>query len=146
MFIKDWVPGAGAEEYVISAKIKAVKPKVKAMISPQEFFNLLSDETRLRCLLLLQKEKELCVCEFSHILESIQPKISRHLSLLRISGLVLDERRGQWVYYRLNEQIQTWMQQVLTATLESHKDTQPYQSDFEKSACVRNKNICTTYC
>lgn len=30
MFIKDWVPGAGAENYVISAKIKAVKPKAKS--------------------------------------------------------------------------------------------------------------------
>lgn len=30
MFIKDWVPGAGAEDYVISAKIKAVKPKVRS--------------------------------------------------------------------------------------------------------------------
>ncbi len=114
------------------------------MISPQEFFNLLSDETRLRCLLLLQKEKELCVCEFSHILGSIQPKISRHLSLLRTSGLVLDERRGQWVYYRLNEGIQMWMQQVLSATLENLKDTHPYQSDCEKSTSIRNKNICAT--
>lgn len=114
------------------------------MISPQEFFNLLSDETRLRCLLLLQKEKELCVCEFSHILGSIQPKISRHLSLLRTSGLVLDERRGQWVYYRLNKGMQTWMQQVLAAVLENLKDTNPYQSDFEKSTCICNKNICAT--
>lgn len=112
------------------------------MISPQEFFNLLSDETRLRCLLLLQKEKELCVCEFSQILESIQPKISRHLSLLRTSGLILDERRGQWVYYRLNNEMQTWMHQVLAATLESLKDTKPYQSDFKKIINIRNKNIC----
>lgn len=29
MFIKDWVPGSDAENYVISAKIKAVKPKGK---------------------------------------------------------------------------------------------------------------------
>lgn len=112
------------------------------MMFPQEFFNLLSDETRLRCLLLLLKEKELCVCEFIHILESIQPKISRHLSLLRTSGLVLDERRGQWVYYRLNEGIQPWMRQVLASTLENLKDTKPYKSDFEKSSCIRNKNIC----
>lgn len=27
MFIKDWVPGSDAENYVVSAKIKAVKPK-----------------------------------------------------------------------------------------------------------------------
>lgn len=112
------------------------------MISPQEFFNLLSDETRLRCLLLLQKEKELCVCELTHILGCIQPKISRHLSLLRTSRLVLDERRGQWVYYRLNEGIPPWIQQVLAATLENLKETQPYQSDFEKSRAFREKNMC----
>lgn len=112
------------------------------MISPQEFFNILSDETRLRCLLLLQKEKELCVCEFSHILGSIQPKISRHLSLLRKSGLVLDERRGQWVYYRLNPGMQKWMHQVIVATLENLQKTEPYQSDFEKMRSSCKKNVC----
>lgn len=113
------------------------------MIKPQEFFTLLSDETRLRCLLLLQKEKEICVCELSHVLGSIQPKISRHLSLLRKSGLVLDERRGQWVYYRLNEKLHKWMRQVLNTTLEDLKETEPYQSDFAKMMCARNKNPCT---
>lgn len=29
MFIKDWVPGSDAENYVVSAKIKAVKPKAR---------------------------------------------------------------------------------------------------------------------
>ncbi|NGX56902.1 MAG: hypothetical protein K1060chlam5_01155, partial [Candidatus Anoxychlamydiales bacterium] len=28
-FIKDWVPGSDAENYVVSAKIKAVKPRLK---------------------------------------------------------------------------------------------------------------------
>lgn len=113
------------------------------MISPQEFFNLLSDETRLRCLLLLLNSKELCVCELCYILESTQPKISRHLSLLRRSSLVLDERRGQWVYYRLNSEIQTWMQKVLVSTFESLKNTPPFQSDFEKSSCNSGKNFCS---
>jgi ArsR family transcriptional regulator len=113
------------------------------MIRPQEFFTLLSDETRLRCLLLLLKEKELCVCELSHVLGSIQPKISRHLSLLRKSGLVLDERRGQWVYYRLNERLQTWMRQVLATTLEDLRDTEPYQSDFSRIVSNRNRNPCS---
>ena len=112
------------------------------MITPQEFFTLLSDETRLRCLLLLQKEKELCVCEFSHILESIQPKISRHLALLRTSGLVSDERRGQWVYYRLNEKLPTWMKQVLATTLDDLKNTAPYQSDLKKITKIRSTNPC----
>lgn len=112
------------------------------MMPPSEFFSLLSDETRLRCLLLLQKEKELCVCEFGQILGSSQPKISRHLSLLRNSGLVSDERRGQWVYYRLSERLETWMKQVLSGILEDLKAIEPYQSDFAKISCIRNENIC----
>lgn len=109
------------------------------MITPQEFFTLLSDETRLRCLLLLQKEEELCVCEFSHILKSIQPKVSRHLSLLRKSGLVSDERRGQWVYYRLSAKLQMWMKRILISTLEELKDSEPYRSDFEKIVNIRSQ-------
>jgi ArsR family transcriptional regulator len=112
------------------------------MITPQEFFTLLSDETRLRCLLLLHKEKELCVCELSHALGSIQPKISRHLSLLRKSGLVLDERRGQWVYYRLSERIENWMKHVLVNTLANLRHLEPYQSDCNKLCAIRGKNPC----
>lgn len=112
------------------------------MITPHEFFSLLSDETRLRCLLLLQQEEELCVCELSSVLESIQPKISRHLSLLRKSGLVLDERRGQWVYYRLNEKLPAWMKQVLVTALQDLKTQKPYKTDFVKIARLRNKNCC----
>lgn len=112
------------------------------MISPQEFFTLLSDETRLRCLMLLYHEKELCVCEFSHILGSIQPKISRHLSLLRKSGLISDERRGQWVYYRLSDKLQTWMKSILSATLDNLKDHEPYRADLAKITSGRGTNLC----
>lgn len=102
------------------------------MITPNELLTLLSDETRLRCLLLLSKEKELCVCEFSNILESIQPKISRHLAYLRKSGLVSDERRGQWVYYRLNPNLPVWAQNILSVILEELKKFEPYHSDLKK--------------
>lgn len=113
------------------------------MMTPQEFFTLLSDETRLRCLLLLQKEKELCVCEFSHILSSIQPKISRHLALLRKSGLVSDERRRQWVYYQLNADMQQWMREILATTLLDLQKVEPYRSDIQKIAILRQKrSLC----
>lgn len=101
------------------------------MISPPDLFNLLSDETRLRCILLLLKEKEVCVCDLSSILESTQPKISRHLAVLRQSGLVLDERRGQWVYYSLHPDIPTWTHALLTSTFKNLKDTKPFSTDLK---------------
>lgn len=112
------------------------------MITPNELFTQLSDETRLRCLLLLSKEKELCVCEFSNILESIQPKISRHLAYLRKSGLVSDERRGQWVYYRLNQNLPSWAQNIITIMLEELKKMEPYSSDLKKMLKSRNDLCC----
>jgi ArsR family transcriptional regulator, arsenate/arsenite/antimonite-responsive transcriptional repressor len=111
------------------------------MIAPNELFALLSDETRLRCLLLLYKKKELCVCEFGYVLESIQPKISRHLAYLRKSGLVLDERRGQWVYYRLNPSLPESFKKIVEITLESLCKQEPYISDIKKVS-LQCGNIC----
>ncbi|MHC1720368.1 MAG: ArsR/SmtB family transcription factor [Clostridiaceae bacterium] len=66
-------------------------------------FKLLSDETRLRMLVLLYQE-ELCVCELSGILEIPQPRISQNLSKFRDMNLVLDERNEKYVYYSLKKE------------------------------------------
>lgn len=102
------------------------------MILPHEFFGLLSDETRLRSLLLLQAKQELCVCEFCSLLGITQPKISRHLALLRSAGIVSDRRQGQWVYYQLSDQIEPWMKQLLATLLKSLIKIDPYRSDYQK--------------
>jgi len=74
-------------------------------IDPEDLFKALADPTRLRCLMLLSMERELCVCELTHALDEIQPKVSRHLASLRDQGIVRDRRQGQWVYYRLNPEL-----------------------------------------
>ena len=112
------------------------------MMTPTEIFTLLSDETRLRCMLLLIKEKEICVCEFCHVLGSIQPKISRHLAYLRKSGLVLDERREQWVYYKLNGNLTKWIKQILLNISDELKNYAPFKSDFEKIQKLRKQHPC----
>lgn len=111
-------------------------------MTPSELFSLLSDETRLRCLVLLQKKGELCVCELSQIIDSIQPKISRHLALMRQSGLVSDERRGQWVYYSLNPSLPNWIKSLITSTLENLMKEEPYRSDIKKVGTLKKKDIC----
>ncbi|MDC6118462.1 metalloregulator ArsR/SmtB family transcription factor [Serratia rubidaea] len=78
------------------------------MLTPLQLFKNLSDETRLMLVLLLRQTEELCVCELAAILTLSQPKISRHLAMLRASGLLLDRREGKWIYYRLSPHMPAW--------------------------------------
>jgi len=112
------------------------------MMAPHELFALLSDQTRLRCLMMLQKEGELCVCEIGRIMDSIQPKISRHLALLRTSGLVLDERRGQWVYYSLNPSLPDWIRHIVDSISQDLQHQEPYCTDLEKIRSLKNQGLC----
>ncbi len=65
-----------------------------------DIFKVLSDDTRLRIILLLAQD-ELCVCELTSILDSSQPKVSKNLSKLRDMNLVIDERKEKFVFYKL---------------------------------------------
>ncbi|MBA1275925.1 metalloregulator ArsR/SmtB family transcription factor [Stutzerimonas azotifigens] len=90
------------------------------MLTPPEVFKCLAEETRLRATLLIAEHGELCVCELMCALNESQPKISRHLALLRSAGLLVDRRQGQWVYYRLNPDLPDWAHQVLHTTLQAN--------------------------
>lgn len=61
----------------------------------------LADPTRLKIFKMLL-DKEMCVCEIVERLNVSQPLVSHHLRELRIAGLVLDRREGNWVHYRLH--------------------------------------------
>lgn len=98
-------------------------------IQSDSFFKLLADTTRLRCLLLMQAEGELCVCELTHALGLSQPKVSRHLASLREAGIVLDRREGLWIYYRLHPELPAWAQSVIEATLEGVSKHEPFIGD-----------------
>ena len=78
-----------------------------------DFFKCLSDPTRLDILKLILARENVCVCEITAQLQLNQPKISRHLALLRNFSILLDERKGQWVYYRLNPNLPAWVNAVL---------------------------------
>lgn len=70
-----------------------------ARSSLAQLFRALGDDTRLHVLALLGV-REVCVCEFVDVLGLSQPAVSEHLRRLRDVGLVEDERRGVWVFYR----------------------------------------------
>ncbi|MGF1634365.1 MAG: ArsR/SmtB family transcription factor [Phycisphaerae bacterium] len=73
---------------------------VRAEPSPEVVFRALSDATRLRILCLL-RGREVCVCDFTSVLNVPQPKVSRHLAYLRKAGLVACRKDGPWCWYRL---------------------------------------------
>jgi len=99
-----------------------ITPVVIPMLDPLAFYKCLSDDTRLRSLLLITLKGELCVCDLTQALELSQPKVSRHLSELRRCELLTDERRGKWVYYKLNNSLPPWAVTVLQQTTQDNHE------------------------
>ena len=68
----------------------------------EETFRTLSDSTRLRVVrLLASMNEEACLCELVDSLLEPQYKLSRHLKVLRQTGLLDADKEGRWVYHRL---------------------------------------------
>ena len=109
------------------------------MLEPVAFFKCVSDETRLRCCLLLHREGELCVCELTTALALSQPKISRHLALLRQQGLLTDRRCGQWVYYQLNKALADWVRMFLAETDNVLTNNLVYQQDRHRLNVMKDR-------
>lgn len=104
---------------------------------PHQFFKLLSDETRVRCLMLVVREGETCVGDLAYALQESQPKVSRHLAQLRSNGILIDRRQGQWVYYQLANQLPGWMRKLIDDLVSSNCLKQEYQQDISR---LRDKN------
>ncbi|MGW6426594.1 ArsR/SmtB family transcription factor [Nocardia sp. NPDC055053] len=81
-------------------------------------FKALSDPVRLRLLSLVASRQggEACVCDLSAGFELSQPTISHHLKVLREAGLLSSERRGSWVYYRIEPQSLAPLARLLDGT------------------------------
>ena len=70
------------------------------MENTTKLFNALSNDVRLKIMILLY-QGELCVCQIEEILKINQTMASRHLNVLKYSGLVKGRREGLWIYYSI---------------------------------------------
>jgi ArsR family transcriptional regulator len=63
----------------------------------------LADPVRLRLMSLVAShaDGEACVCDLNDAFDLSQPTISHHLKILHDAGLLVREKRGVWVYYRV---------------------------------------------
>ncbi|MDD3688691.1 MAG: metalloregulator ArsR/SmtB family transcription factor [Synergistaceae bacterium] len=65
----------------------------------------LGEKNRLRVFLALMDTEELCVCDVGDFLELAPATVSRHMSILHQAGLIESEKRGRWVYYRMDTEV-----------------------------------------
>lgn len=84
----------------------------------------LSDPIRLRIVLLLQAEGELCVCDLMAVLKLPQSTVSRHLAYLKRSCWVDIRRDGVWIYYSLSQESCIICNEILQ-TLRQHAANLP---------------------
>ena len=67
-----------------------------------QMLKVLSVDKRLEIIKLLKK-RSLCVNALSGLLKISQSAISQHLRILKSANLVIDERKGYFIHYSLNE-------------------------------------------
>ena len=111
----------------------------------EQMFKGLSDQTRLRILNLLI-HGELCVCDIQFVLQSSQPNVSRHLTYLKNSGLVLDRRDGARIYYRLaqpNEGVRkllfAFLRDIFRAPGVLIEDSRKLKKAIQTGSCTANE-------
>ncbi|MFF5393202.1 ArsR/SmtB family transcription factor [Streptomyces sp. NPDC013012] len=80
-----------------------------------KMFKALGDPVRLRLFSAVASHEggEACVCDISDVGVS-QPTVSHHLKKLKEAGLLTSERRGTWVYYRVEPAVLAAMSALLT--------------------------------
>lgn len=84
----------------------------------QAFFDLLARASPRRILASLLEGKGACVCGIFHHLDLPQPKISRHLAVMREAKLRVPRRAGTWLHDRLYRRLPLWALRVIEAMVE----------------------------
>jgi len=105
----------------------------------------LSDPIRLRIILLLQSEGELCVCDLMAVLKLPQSTVSRHLAYLKRSCWVDIRRDGLWMHYSISRESCAICRELLES-LKKHAASLP-EAEADRAAlssAMKNKSsICS---
>ena len=110
----------------------------------EPLFRALADRTRLR-LLNLMNGQEVCVCYFVEVLQTSQPKVSRHLAYLRRAEIVAARRQGTWMHYRVAVPKDPRAARILKEVLDSLRDDPAMQKDLARlgAACCAPQRFVT---
>jgi ArsR family transcriptional regulator len=80
----------------------------------EQVFKALGDESRIRILHLIRKNKEMCISDLEQVLDFTQTKVSRHLIYLKNAGIVGYRRVDNWAFYYLKDETLDLVNQIFT--------------------------------
>ena len=107
-----------------------------------KIFQALSDTNRLRILKMLEV-RPLCVCEITEVLKLATSTVSKHLSILRDAGFIIDEKEGKWVnYYLTTNQNDEYVKQLISLIKKWFQDDEKTKQDLEKVKIVDRNILC----
>jgi len=102
----------------------------------------LGDPNRIRIVKMLG-EKQLCLCEIREILGLSNSTVSKHLSILRDAGILIDAKEGRWVNFRLNDKAEHRFTRSIISLLRDSFDDGGHREDscaagFHRMLCQIN--------
>jgi ArsR family transcriptional regulator, arsenate/arsenite/antimonite-responsive transcriptional repressor len=107
-----------------------------------EIFKAFGDESRVRIMHLLYRNKEMCISDLELILDFTQTKTSRHLIYLKNVRLVKYKKVDQWVYYYINAAYDDIIHQIfefLEKDLTLLKDLEEYKTLYSNNELAIRK-------
>ncbi len=113
-----------------------------------QIFKACSDESRVRILHLIFKNKEMCISDLEHILEFTQTKTSRHLIYLKNSGILNTRKQDQWVFYYLKDEVYEIISQIFQFLNKDQlliNDLNTYKTMYNNRELAQNKLATRTW-
>lgn len=107
-----------------------------------QIFKACADESRLRILLLVFENGEMCISDLEKVLEFTQTKTSRHLIYLKNSGILTYRRYNHWVFYQIKDEVYEILKQIfqfLKKDRQIQNDQQIYQTLYSNRELAVNK-------
>ncbi len=129
----------------VTETLADVQPEHLSRFDAISFYKTLTDDIRLKTLMLTHYHGELCVCELMAAMnEGSQPKVSRNLAVLKKAQVITDRKHGQWVFYRINPELPLWAKAVIAQTTENNIPM--ISNELQRLASMQNRPDRASFC
>jgi ArsR family transcriptional regulator len=102
----------------------------------------LADGNRLRIIMVLTEQTELCICQITELLGWATATVSRHMSVLQNARLVRSRKDGRWVYYRLADEFPEALHRWIVESMEGSKEIENDRRQLQSILSYKPDELC----